>query len=140
MSAKELFKDCKVTLHTDSLNCQIICSKGSPKPKLHAYAELIYDLSELYRIDLEVVWIPRDINLVADYVSNTIDLADYEMKPEKFELLCNKLGKRPDIDLIANSYNAKCKKFLIATFEPGTAGINAFNYNWAAYGLEWIFV
>jgi hypothetical protein len=140
IAAKDLFKGCKVTLHTDSLNSQIICSKGSPKPKLHAYAKLIYDLVELYNIDLEVVWIPRDINLIADYVSNSIDFADYEVVPEKFELLCNTLGKRPDVDFFANSYNAKCATFFSATFEPGTTGINAFNYNWAAYGLGWIFV
>jgi hypothetical protein len=139
-AAAELFKNKAVTLHTDSLNCQIICSKGSPKPKLHAYAKLIYDLAEAHNIRLEVVWIPRDLNVVADYVSNLIDFGDYEIIPEMFDVVCDRVGYIPEIDLFATAYNRKCNMFFSNTFEPGSAGIDAFNYDWSLYQLGWIFI
>jgi hypothetical protein len=124
-SAKSVFEGTKVTVHTDSMNAQIICSKGSQKPRLHAYA---------------VVWIPRDLNIVADHVSNLIDYADYEIVPERFVTICSSLGVEPDIDLFANFANRKCKRFLSATFEPETSGVDAFNYNWSLLGTGWVFV
>jgi hypothetical protein len=78
--------------------------------------------------------------LVADYVSNSIDFHDYEVVPEKFEFICQKLQKFPEVDLFANAYNAKCHTFFSATFEPGSAGIDAFCYDWSKFYLSWIFV
>jgi hypothetical protein len=140
VSAKDMFRGKNVTIHTDSLNCQIICTKGSPKPKLHAYASLISDVLESQRISLNVVWIPRDLNMVADFISNSIDFADYEIVPEQFENICREFQMYPDVDLFANSYNAKCHDFFSVSFEPGSIGVDAFEYDWSVFHLGWIFV
>jgi hypothetical protein len=129
-----------LTLHTDSQNAEIICTKGSSKPRLQAYAKLIDDLLEQYRITLNVVWIPRDSNLVADFISTEIDYADYEIVDGTFKEICSSLGKYPDVDCFANSTNAKCKKIFSPNMCPNTSGVNAFNYDWSIYKSCWIFV
>jgi RNase H-like domain found in reverse transcriptase len=135
-------KGSKVTLYrySDSQNAVTICSKGSGKPRLHAYAKLIYDILETWNIDLTVLGIPRDLNNVADTMSALVDYADYEIAPEGFELICDTLKVRPDTDLFANSVNRKCNVFFSAVFCPETAGVDAFQYNWSQLGLCWIFV
>jgi hypothetical protein len=140
VSAKDLFRGKNVTIHTDSLNCQIICTKGSSKPKLQAYASLISDVLDSQQISVNVVWIPRDLNMVADFISNSIDFADYEIVPDQFEHICHELQMYPDIDLFANSYNAKCHDFFSVSFEPGSIGVDAFKYDWSVFQLGWIFV
>jgi hypothetical protein len=46
----------------------------------------------------------------------------------------------PDIDLFANSYNAKCHDFFSVSFEPGSIGVDAFKYDWSVFHLGWVFV
>jgi hypothetical protein len=140
LSLAVVVKGKMLTLHTDSQNAQIICTKGSPKPKLQAYAKLIHDLLDSNGIILNVVWIPRDLNIVADFISTEIDYGDYEVLPAAFENLCNTTGRRPDVDCFANDYNAKCKKFFSPVWCPNTSGVNAFNYDWSVFELCWIFV
>jgi hypothetical protein len=94
---------------------------------------------EYWNIDLTVSWIPRDLNNVADAISVTVDYADYEVAPASFEHICYTLGVRPITDLFANSVNRKCAVFFSATFCPGTAGVDAFNYLWSQLGLCWVF-
>jgi hypothetical protein len=127
-------------LHSDSQNAEVICMKGSPKPKLHAYAKLIHDYLEDQNIQLTVSWIPLDLNLTADFISTQIDYEDYQVIPEAFEHICDSLQRFPDFDLFADSSNAKCNKFLSATYCPGTVGVAAFNYDWSSFGLAWIFM
>jgi hypothetical protein len=44
------------------------------------------------------------------------------------------------VDLFATAYNRKCGTFFSNTFELGSAGIDAFNYDWSLFHLCWIFV
>jgi hypothetical protein len=80
------------------------------------------------------------LNVVADYVSNLIDFGDYEIAPDAFEFVCVRAGQVPEVDLFATAYNRKCGIFFSNTFEPGSAGIDAFNYDWSVFHLCWIFV
>jgi hypothetical protein len=136
----EIVRGKMLTLHTDSQNAQIICSKGSSKPRLQGYAKLLHDLLDQNNIKLNVVWIPRDLNVVADFISTEIDYDDYEILPLAFEAVCNSTGMRPDVDCFANSSNAKCKTFFSPAWCPNTAGVNAYNYDWGVFNLCWIFV
>jgi hypothetical protein len=129
LSTASLLEGELITLHTDSQNAEIICSKGSSKPRLQAYAKLIDDLLEQYSITLNVVWIPRDLNLVADFISTEIDYADYEIVHAKFNEICLSIGKVPDVDCFANSVNAKCTKFFSPSVFPNMLGVDAFNYD-----------
>jgi RNase H-like domain found in reverse transcriptase len=140
VSAGEKFCNQTVVIHTDSQNAEIICSKGSPKPKLQSYAKLIHDYLEQCKIMLFVRWIPRDLNLTADYISTHIDYADYEILPEVFVSVCDRLYRYPNVDMFADHMNTKCKVFFSATYCPGSAGVDAFSYDWSVFGLCWIFV
>jgi hypothetical protein len=140
ISGCDHFSGQNVTLHTDSQNAEVICTKGSPKPKLHAYAKLIHDFLENCKVKLTVRWIPRDLNLIADYISTEIDYADYEIVPEVYLGICNNLSRFPKVDRFASTTNAKCEVFFSAVFCPRTAGVDAFRYDWSNLGLNWIFV
>jgi Reverse transcriptase (RNA-dependent DNA polymerase)/RNase H-like domain found in reverse transcriptase len=129
----------RVTIHTDSTSAAIICSKGSKKPRLQGYAKLVADITDCYNIVLQVVWIPRDLNRIADLISHEIDYADYELKPEQFLMVCNQFQLNPTVDCFANAVNAKCKIYFSATYTRGCSGVDAFAYDWSIYGLCWVF-
>ncbi len=58
----------------DNINAVAICVKGSPKPRLRAYAKLISQICTDNEICLKPVWIPRDLNQVADLISKEVEL------------------------------------------------------------------
>ena len=128
-----------VTLHVDSANAALISIKGSNKPRLNAYATLISDLCIKNQIVLNVIWIPRDLNNVADYLSKTVDYEDYSVTEEFFLAVCEDFLVHPVIDLFADNRNAKTSRFFSLTFCPNTLGVDAFSYNWENFGLAWVF-
>jgi hypothetical protein len=129
-----------LTLHMDNENAVKICEKGSPKPRLQMYARLIFDLCNDNNIILQPVWIPRDLNRMADFLSKEVDYEDYQVTVEFFQEVCGDVGLAPDVDLFADEKNTKAPKFFSLTYCPGTLGVNAFYYDWSLRGLNWIFV
>ena len=69
LSCLQMFRNSNVTLHMDNINAVAICKKGRPKPRLQAYAKLIFQICCDNNIVLNLLWIPRDLNQVADLVS-----------------------------------------------------------------------
>jgi hypothetical protein len=128
-----------MTLHFDNQNAAIICTKGSPKLRLQSYAEQIFETAEKYNLDLTTVWIPRDLNNVADVLSKTVDYHDYSVTNEFYDQVCDYFGIRPDIDCFANNENRKTDKYFSLMYCPGTSGVDCFNYNWRLYGICWLF-
>jgi hypothetical protein len=139
-ACKDLFKGSAITLHTDNTNAPIICTKGSSKPRLNKYSVDIANLALRNDFKLSVVWIPQTLNNLADFISTAQDFTDYSITQDFFEKICFDFEMRPNIDLFASDYNAKCKLFFSVTFCPNTLGVDAFNYNWKMMGLGWIFV
>jgi hypothetical protein len=128
-----------VTLFFDNMNAAIICKKGSPKPRLQKYAVHISELARLLKIRLNPVWIPRDLNFLADAFSNVIDFDDHAVTPAFFAHVCKTTGVFPVVDRFADNMNRKLPLFFSATYCPGTAGVNAFNYSWNIEGVNWVF-
>jgi hypothetical protein len=129
-----------ITLHTDNMNAAVICTKGSTKPRLNKYAVAIAKLAQSKSVKINVIWIPRILNYVADYISVLMDFMEYSIKQCHFDSICSGFGIRLDIDLFASDYNKKCEKFFSLTYSPGTVGVDAFNYDWSQYGIGWVFV
>jgi len=129
-----------LTLHMDNLNAVKICKKGSPKPRLQKYAKFIFDICESNNIVLQPVWIPRDLNNMADFLSKEIDFDDYQVSNEFFQEVCRDMGLSPEVDLFADERNTKAPKFFSLSYCQGTLGVNAFYYDWSLRGLNWIFV
>ena len=128
-----------VTLYFDNLNASIICKKGSPKPRLQKYAVQILNICKRFDVTLRTIWIPRDLNFLADAISKTIDFDDYGVTPEFFKQVCSELGVTPEVDRFADNRNAKLPIFYSSVYCPGTAGVNAFNFQWNPQSLNWIF-
>jgi hypothetical protein len=135
-----LFENSKVTLHTDNQNAAIICTKGSNKFRLNRYARQISELCLAHKIQLSVNWIPRDLNILADAISNSQDFTDYSVTTDFFDMVSSDMGVTPLIDLFANNENTKCTRFFSLSYAKDACGVDAFNYNWKLYGLGWIFV
>jgi hypothetical protein len=94
------------------MNATAICTKGSSKIRLQKYAETVLNLCEKSNILLRTVWIPRDLNHVADMISKEIDFDDYQITQRFFDQICNEFEVFPTIDCFANAENSKSKKLL----------------------------
>jgi hypothetical protein len=90
-------------------------------------------------IDLRTVWIPRDLNFLADAISRRIDFDDHAITVQFFQQLCIEFGTVPNMDRFADDKNKKTARFNSIVYCPGTSGVDAFNYDWAVGGLSWIF-
>ena len=71
-------------------------------------------------MSIDVNWIPRDLNYVADEISKIIDYDDYTT-----HFLDHRWGPHT-IDCFACHYNSKLLLFNLKFFQPGTSGVNAF--------------
>ena len=128
-----------VTVHTDNMNAAIIGTSSSNKPRLNAFAVLIANICIKNDINLHIVWIPREINNIADFLSKTIDYEDYSITDVFYNTICADFQCTPLVDLFANNKNAKTSKFFSLTYCLGCLGVNAFNYDWRKNGFNWIF-
>jgi hypothetical protein len=138
-NCSESLQNKTVTLHFDNMNAASICTKGSPKIRLQEYAEKIYEKCQCFNITLRAVWIPRDLNNVADLISKEIDYDDYQITVQFFNQITEEFGVTPNIDCFANGSNTKSKNFFSLYYEKGTSGIDCFNYDWKQYGICWLF-
>ena len=69
----------KVQIQTDNQAAQSIFYKGSTKPDLQQMAHKIWDTIEKLRSDVEVYWIPRELNGIADFVSRIVDVDNWSI-------------------------------------------------------------
>jgi len=138
-NSADLLKNKAVTLHFDNINASLICKKGSNKPRLQKYALEIANLCDRYNIFLRPVWIPRDLNMAADYISKQIDYDDYYVSMGFFREVCDDFLLTPDIDCFANGHNTRLENFFSLFYYKNCTGVDCFNYNWKIYGLAWLF-
>ena len=121
-----------VTLKTDSQAAAKICKIGSMNPVLQYFAEAIFELCFINKIDLFVDWIPRSQNVDADLVSrlaDRVDIDDWQISKEFFSIIDGRWGPIT-IDLFANYYNTKCERFYSLFYSPYSHGVDAFRYDW----------
>lgn len=81
-----------VKVHTDNQNAVRIIEVGSMKSDLHNVAFAIFKMCMLSRICLEVCWIPRNENVIADFFSKMYDADDWGIDDIIFKLLNRNLG------------------------------------------------
>lgn len=73
-----------VKIYTDNQSVARICNVGSMKPDLQYLALQIYELCIRYSIIIELEWIPRDLNVQADFYSKIFDFDDWSVAPHMF--------------------------------------------------------
>ena len=72
---------------TDNQNVVNIILHGSKKPMLQTEALKVFHLSLVHNLVIEPEWIPREENLVANYISKILDYDDWMLHPVIFEQL-----------------------------------------------------
>lgn len=82
-----------------------------------------------YHIEITPVWVPRDENRLADYLSKLTDVDDWGIQPHIFQWVTTLWGPFT-IDRFASWYNTKCNRFNSRFWNPGCEGIDAFSLNW----------
>ncbi len=123
-------RDRAVIWFTDNTGCVSISRKGSMKPALNTIAEEINRHSTLINIDLELKWLRRNKNTIADKLSRFVDLDDWGIHPT----LVNKLQEAwwpCTIDRFASDRNKKFPRFNSRYTCEGTEGTDAFTLDWS---------
>ena len=104
----------------------------SEKLDCHSLALAIHDICKEKAIVLKTQWIPREENKEADQLSRIpeqIDTDDWGLSSAFFSLLDSRWGPFT-VDCFANYYNKKVDKFYSLFATPGSAGVDAFAFDW----------
>ena len=119
-----------VKVYTDNQNVVRIACKGSMNVELQQLAMQIFGICVACSIQLELEWIPRNLNYLADEYSKIFDFDDWSVADEIFRLFDARWGSFT-CDIFANCKNFKVMKFYSKFWNPGTSGVDAFAYDWA---------
>ena len=114
----------KVQWYTDNQNVTRIIDRGSTKPDLQTLAEEIVNLCNNHRVSIIPVWVPRDNNQLADYLTKLTDVDDWAIHSDTFQWLNTLLGLFT-VDRFATWYNTKCIRFHSRFWNPGSEGVDA---------------
>ena len=134
MAMVEQLQGRTVTFLVDNSSAVQIIQNGSMKELCHKLALDINEFCSKNSIVLSAQWIPRGENKDADELSREADLLDTDdwgLSSAFFKLLNNKFGPFT-VDCFANFYNFKVERFFSLFLTLGTAGVNAFAFDWHA--------
>ena len=101
------------------------------KPHLPEGAMCVFQVCLQYGIRLNLEWIPRSNNEVADYLSCIVDLDDWQVSADVFSKFDVLWGPHT-VDRFASAYNAHLMRFNSKFWSPGTEAVDAFTVDWAA--------
>ncbi|XP_068204679.1 uncharacterized protein [Palaemon carinicauda] len=125
----------RVKWFTDNQGVEAIVSKGSMKVELQSIAIDIFRFCIAKSILLEIEWIPRTMNEKADYLSKIIDIDDWGISFEIFDMIQARFGNI-HIDWFAFEHNAKLNSYYSRYWSPTCNGIDAFSEHWGGkFGL-----
>ena len=120
----------KVKWYCDNQGACHIFKKRSMKPDFQDLALDLYIECFRNRITVDIGWIPRIMNKEADTISKIIDYDDWETTEFLFKVLDRMWGPHT-FDRLADSSNAKLKKFNSKFWCPDTAAVDAFSQDWS---------
>ena len=116
----ESLKAQTVTWFTDNQNVVQIVNSGSKTPALQELAMDIHRSCLLNAVNIDMQWIPRDVNSVADDISKFVDYDDYMLNDTVFNALDDLWGPHT-CDRFACSYNAKIQCFNSSFYQPSSS-------------------
>lgn len=106
-----------------------IVQVGSRKQHLQEGALSIFALCFHHNIKLEMEWVPRSANEIADYISRIRDFDDWMVNPVVFRYLDNMWGPHT-VDCFANECNKQLSRFHSRFLCPCTEAVDTFTVNW----------
>jgi hypothetical protein len=123
---------------TDSENVVFFIQKGSRKPDIQRLIFEIVILSSELQVHIEPIHVLRqDPRIqVADAGSRQLDTDNWSIDLPSFQELDSQFHF--EIDMFADSKNARCKKFCSLYYDAETSAIDAFSINWSVLGCMWL--
>lgn len=64
---------------SDFQACVQIVKGGSTKVELHDLSIRIFEVCITYNINFDIQWVPRDLNIIADGISKSLDTDELEV-------------------------------------------------------------
>ncbi|CAC5407748.1 unnamed protein product [Mytilus coruscus] len=135
-SLMKYFHSRLVKIYTDNQNVVRIITAGSMNAELQVLAIEIFNLCVQNSISIEIEWVPREKNKIADFYSKIFDFDDWHISDIHFKYF-NSLWGPFTCDVFADSNNNKVPMFFSPHWCPGTGGVDAFAYDWSLYNC-WI--
>ena len=123
-----------VKLYTDSQAAYFILLNGcSSVMPLHRLAVRLFWFCTEHRVALDVYWIPREENQLADYLAGIFDKDDWRLHTFFFRML-DRLWGPHGIDRFASHLNNLCPVFNSAWWCPGCSDVNCLSLiDWAKF-------
>ncbi|KAK3093403.1 hypothetical protein FSP39_015112 [Pinctada imbricata] len=135
-SYSKFLKGKQVKWFSDNKNLVSIIEKGSKKLDLQTIALDIYQLQVLFDIKLEVEWIPREENQLADYISKIHDYDDWEVSDDFFYFMDGLFGP-VTVDRFASLNTRKTSRYNSKFWDPYCEAVDAFTQNWSSEN-DWL--
>jgi hypothetical protein len=130
-SVSHLLEGFTVLARGDALNVFFILLKGGSQAEhLQQICLRLFWFCQEHRIDLHPDWIPREKNLLADYLSKVQEVDDFSLQPAVFERIMRDFAPL-DFDRFASAHNAQLPVFNSEYWCPESAGVNAFTFDWS---------
>ena len=126
---EQIFAGQAVTWYTDNQAVPIIAYKGSMKADLNFLALEIHKTCLIKDIELNLFWVPREQNELADELSKVEDTEDWQVQVHIFQFL-QKRYKTFTLDPFASNLSAKTEKFFSKYWCRNSSGVDAFSYCW----------
>jgi hypothetical protein len=119
-----------LVVKTDSQAAAAVLNKGhSMAPQIHSITLRLFRLCSEQGLHLRGVWVPREENQLADYLSKLHDAADWSLSPSAFQQVTARWGTLA-LDLFSSTHNNLLPRFFTQHHSPGTAGVDAFQQSW----------
>ena len=106
-----------------------IVHAGSKKQHLQEGALAIYEACFQNGIRLEVEWIPRSQNQIADYISRITDADDWMIDPSLFMSVDMWWGPHT-VDCFVSVHNYQINRFHSRFWCPDTQAVDTFTVDW----------
>ncbi|XP_053400756.1 uncharacterized protein LOC128557413 [Mercenaria mercenaria] len=123
-------KNLSVKWFSDSQSCVKIVQAGSTKLELQHDSLEIFNLCLKWNIDLNIQWVPRTQNQIADHISKIHSTDEWEVSTEFFKFMDQMWGPH-DIDRSASFKNRKLKRFNSLFFDFESEAVDAFTQSWS---------
>jgi hypothetical protein len=91
IETEALLSNHAIELHTDNKNIVRILKNGSHLDDMQILSTPVFDLCRMHNVTLVPVWIPRDQNQIADFLSRCADCDDWSLNRDLFQVLEIKL-------------------------------------------------
>ena len=141
LACGELLQDCSFKLHLDNASAVIalggkapMCAPdkyygGSMNPRIHALVVKILDVAATYNMQFQSLWVPRELNVIADYMSHEWERSHYgySLSKNAFERLDRAWGPHT-IDCFSEAHNCRVAsgRFNSQFFCEGSEWVDAF--------------